>query len=261
MSSLTRDAVRALQTALNARGFDAGDTDGIKGPNTLDACFAYVADTLLDGQPKLPTELRFKGDARRLDDIDLPRIGHLIGVGEDELHAVIDVEARGSGFDSLGRIAMLFEPHIFYRELGPGAKRDKAVAQGLAYPSWKRKYPSDSYLRLRAAMKIDEEAALRSASWGLGQIMGFNAEMIGYGSARAMVEDFVDDEEHHLEAMVSYIVAAGLDDELRAHDWRGFARGYNGPGYATHGYHTKLGASFLKWQAIPDTPFTTEVAT
>jgi len=100
------DAVRALQKVLNARGFDAGDTDGFKGPNTLDACFAYAADTLLDGQPELPAELRFKGAARRLDDIDLPRIGHLIGVGEDELHAVIDVEARGSGFDSLGRIAM-----------------------------------------------------------------------------------------------------------------------------------------------------------
>ena len=35
-------------------------------------------------------------------------------------------------------------------------------------------------------------------------------------------------------------------------DWLGFARGYNGAGYATHGYHTKLAAAFAKWQAIPD---------
>ena len=38
------------------------------------------------------------GRAKRLDDIDLPKIGAMIGVGEDELHAVIDVESRGTSF-------------------------------------------------------------------------------------------------------------------------------------------------------------------
>lgn len=42
----------------------------------------------------------FKGAAKRLDDIDLPRIGNRIGVDEDEIHAVREVEAAGSGFDS-----------------------------------------------------------------------------------------------------------------------------------------------------------------
>lgn len=31
---------------------------------------------------------------------------------------------------------MLFEPHVFYRLLGKGAKRDAAVSAGLAYPKW-----------------------------------------------------------------------------------------------------------------------------
>jgi hypothetical protein len=35
-------------------------------------------------------------------------------------------------------------------------------------------------------MRLDEEAALRSTSWGLGQTMGFNAGMVGYESAGAM---------------------------------------------------------------------------
>jgi hypothetical protein len=197
----------------------------------------------------------FRGAAKRLESIDIPRIGSRIGVGEDELHAFMEVEANGSGFDSKGRPKMLFEPHVFWRELGPGPKRDRAAAEGLAYPRWKpRAYPKDSYPRLQKAMAIDEEAALRSASWGLGQIMGFNARAAGYASAKAMVLAFLDDEEHHLRAMIRFIETNGLDDELRRHDWAGFARGYNGPGFAKNGYHKNLAASFARWQKIKDTP-------
>ena len=198
--------------------------------------------------------MNFKGKAKRIDDIDLPLVGRLIGVGEDEVHAILDVESAGSGFDKQGRPKMLFEPHIFWRELGPGPKRDKAAAAGLAYPKWKRDYPADSYPRLAKAMAIDENAALRSASWGLGQIMGFNCRMAGFDTARAMVEAFKDDEDQHLRAMINFIRAAGLDDELRRHDWKGFARGYNGAGFAKNGYDRKLAAAFAKWQKIKDTP-------
>lgn len=200
--------------------------------------------------------MNFQGKAKKLDDIDLPTVAATIGVGEDEIHAVLEVETRGGGFDSKGRPKMLFEPHIFYRLLGEGARRDEAVALGLAYRKWgQAPYPRDSYARLESAMELDPGIALQSASWGLGQIMGFNASAAGYPSAKAMVADFLDDEENHLSAMVQFIVTNGLDDELRRHDWKGFARGYNGPGYAKHGYHTKLASAFRKWSGIKDTPF------
>ncbi|MGR3821632.1 MAG: N-acetylmuramidase domain-containing protein [Salipiger marinus] len=129
----------------------------------------------------------------------------------------------------------------------------------MAYPKWgERPYPvsADARYALFARMAaIDERAAIRSCSWGLPQMMGFNASLCGYDTGRAMVEDFAQDEEHQLDAMVTFIVAAGLDDELRRHDWRGFARGYNGPGYATHGYHTRLADRFRWWQGKPDTPW------
>ena len=199
--------------------------------------------------------MNFRGKAKRLDDIDLPRIGARIDVGEDEMHAILDVEAAGSGFDVQGRIKMLFEPHVFYRELGPGPKRDEAVKQGLARARWKRDYPKDSYPRLLAAMKIDRDVALRSASWGLGQIMGFNCVAAGYPTAEAMVMDFLDDEENHLNAMVTFIIQAKLDRFLRARDWAGFARGYNGKGFAQNKYDEKLAKAFAKWQGRPDTPY------
>lgn len=200
--------------------------------------------------------MEFKGKARRLQSLDISRLAHTVGCTEDHLHAVMEVETRGGGFDIHGRIKMLFEPHIFYRELS-GAEREEAVAAGLAYRRWgEKRYPKDSYPRLRKAMEINAEAALRSCSWGLGQIMGFNHRLAGYASVAAMVAAFVDDEDSHLAAMIEFIVSNGLDDELRREDWRGFARGYNGSGYAKHGYHLKLKKAFDKWKAIPDTPFT-----
>lgn len=198
--------------------------------------------------------MNFIGGGKVLDDIDLPRIGARIDVGEDELHAVLDVETRGGGFDSKGRPKMLFEPHIFYRELTDLRQRDRAVRQQLAYQKWgTRKYPRDSYPRLLAAIDINRNAAFRSASWGLGQIMGFNCTLAGYVTAEQMAVHFMEDEEHHLEAIVKFIENSGLDDELRGHDWRGFARGYNGPGYAKHGYHIKLASAFRQWSSIKDT--------
>ncbi len=204
--------------------------------------------------------LRTTGAAKRLDDIDLPRAGALIGVGEDVIHALLDVESRGKGFDGKGRVLTLFEPHVFHRELGPGAARDEAVGRGLAYASWGAKpYPLDSYPRFEAACAIDERAACRSASWGLGQIMGFNHDAAGYGSPQEMIAAFAEDEEEHLEAMIRFILAKGLDDELRERNWRAFARGYNGSGYARHNYHGRLEARYEWWARKPDTPYTPEL--
>lgn len=200
----------------------------------------------------------FVGRATPLADIDLPRVGYTIGVGEDEIHAIIDVEAAGGGFDKLKRPKMLFEPHKFYAHLS-GDERARAVALGLAYPNWKRDYPPDSYPRLSQAMQINETAAIKSASWGLGQILGSNYVAAGYDSPQAMVVAFVEGgESEHLGAMIRFIVENHLDDEIRAHNWSAFARGYNGPKYAENGYHTKLAARYAWWAKKPDTPWSPE---
>ena len=207
----------------------------------------------------------FQGAAARLDDIDLPRIGATIGVGEDELHMLLDVEAAGSGFDKTGRPKALYEPHVAYRN-SSGEVRAELVRLGLAYPKWGEKpYPADSYPRIALAMAVDETVALKAASWGLGQILGENCVAAGFDTPQAMVRAFMDGEAAHLAAMVSFVTAAKLDDDLRAlaalkrattgDDCRSVARGYNGSSYATHGYHTRLAAAHNKWRAISDTPY------
>lgn len=200
-------------------------------------------------------EFDFRGRADRLDDLDIPRIGSTIGVGEDEVHAFMDVEAAGDGFDDEGHPKMLFEPHVFYRNLS-GAERDEAVAQGLAYSRWRSgNYPRDSYPRLKAAIQINKDAALKAASWGLGQILGENYAICNYETPEAMVLAFMEDEAEHLQAMIDFIIANNIDDDLRAHRWETVARVYNGPGYAVHNYHGRMAAAFRKWQGIRDTPY------
>lgn len=208
--------------------------------------------------------MNFKGRAKRLDDIDLPRLGAEIGCGEDELHAVLDVETRGTGFDDQGRPRILFERHKFY-EYVSADKRTAAVNAGLASKtSGGYGKESEQYAKLERAMKIDERAALFACSWGLPQIMGFNHLTAGYPTVHAMIEAFKDDEENQLAAMVRFIKNNKLDDNLRARDWDGFALGYNGKGYKKHNYHGRLAESFAKWSRIKDTPWkpgvTAEVA-
>lgn len=194
----------------------------------------------------------FRGRAKLLDAFDLPRMARALNITEDWARAVVEVEAAGGGFDGRGRPKALFEPHRFWAELGE-AKRAQAVRAGLAYRRWgEQPYPKESYTRIEAAMVIDRPAALRATSWGLGQIMGSNARICGYDSAEAMVAAFCDDEENHLQAVMNFIVANGLDDELRRGDVRGFAAGYNGRSYERHGYHTKLAAAHAKWARVPD---------
>jgi hypothetical protein len=216
--------------------------------------------------------MNFIGSGKRINDWDIPRIGHTIGVGEDEIHAFMEVEAGSSGFDRQNRLKMLFEPLWFYRHLTPdGLKgrpkpntpagnamlvnRARAVSLGLASPTRPMSYPPESYTRLHAAMAIDETAALLSASWGLGQIMGFNHRVVGYSTVQAMIAAFCADEANQLQAIVDYLIANKLDDDLRAHNWRSLARGYNGEGYERDGYHIKLANAYAKWSRIPDTPW------
>lgn len=193
------------------------------------------------------------GRAKRLDDLDLYYLGDLIGVGEDELHAVIDVESRGTGFDKLGRPLILFERHVFYRNL-KGEKRKKAMAQKLAVRRWSRAtYNQDQYTLLKRAIKIDETAALKACSWGMFQILGENYRSAGYATVQGMVNNFRDDEEEHLKAAISFIKNNNLDDELRNHEWAKFARGYNGPSYDKNNYDVKLARAYEKWSRIKDT--------
>lgn len=166
-----------------------------------------------------------------------------------QLLAVVTVETSGCGCLADRRPIILFERHIFSK-LTDG----RFDAE---HPSISNRTPggyshgSAEYNRLAEAVQLDRTAALKSASWGLGQVMGFNFDKAGYESVETMVQKNMESEDEQLMAMAKFLKASGLDRPLAAQDWASFARGYNGPDFARNLYDAKLAAAFQRYQHPP----------
>jgi hypothetical protein len=175
-----------------------------------------------------------------------------LGVGAAEIWTVIVVETRGYGFLKSKLPTILFERHIFSRETGgahDAAAPDISNSARGGYAGGQAEYD-----RLAKAGGLDENAALRSASWGLGQIMGFNAEELGYDSAGDMVSRMRRSEDAQLEGLKRFIIVNGLKGPLKSHDWAAFALRYNGPAYRDNRYDERLAAEYRKFSrgVLPD---------
>lgn len=163
------------------------------------------------------------------------------------LRAVLAVESLGSGFLSNGKPVILFEAHIF-SGFTKGAF-DKSHP-GISSANWNRKLYRGGLLewpRLEEAITLNREAALKSASWGLAQLMGFNHKLCGYETVEAFVAAMHESEAEQLDAFVEFLIARKLDDELRSRSWAAFAAGYNGPAYAKNKYDARLAAAYKKF--------------
>lgn len=181
------------------------------------------------------------------------------GVEPSGLLAVVEVESDGKSMEVDGRTPrLLFERHIFYRELRKRApdKLQRAIDLGFAIPQWSRSTQykdqgtSQKRLDLIARVRqVDEECANRSCSWGVGQTMGFLAEELRFPNANAMLKFMIDGGiPAQVECMLREIKNKNLIPKINSHDWAGFARVYNGPGYAANQYDTRMAAAERKWR-------------
>jgi hypothetical protein len=174
-----------------------------------------------------------------------------LGLKIPELLAVIAVETNGCGFLPDRRPAILFERHIFSRLTGG---QFDAQAPDISNPiSGGYQFGADEYPRLAKALPLDAEAAQKSASWGIGQVMGFNFAAAGYDTVDHMVQGAMASEDEQLKAMAGFLKSTGLHQALAVHDWISFARGYNGSDFAKRRYDVKLAAAYQHFsQALPD---------
>ena len=95
-------------------------------------------------------------------------------------------------------------------------------------------------------MSIDSVSAIEGTFWGMFQIGGFNYARCGAKNHSEFVRLMSRSERDQLELFAAFIRNAGLLPALQRKDWRAFARGYNGPSYASRGYHTRLASSYAK---------------
>ena len=149
--------------------------------------------------------VEFSASGTPLTRNDVDEVLDLIGAEESALWAVLAVETSGSGFLPDRRSKILFERHYFHR-LTEGRFDDE-------YPNISAKSAggygaagAHQYDRLNIALKLNEAAALQSASWGLGQIMGSHFEKLGYATPQDMIESFVQSEGDQLQGIAKFLI-------------------------------------------------------
>lgn len=81
-----------------------------------------------------------------------------------------------------------------------------------------------------AASLGGQENAYKSASWGAGQVMGFNHSTVGYNSAVEMAAQYNKSERSQITGIFEYIRENNLAQAVRDADYEKVAAGYNGSG-------------------------------
>jgi hypothetical protein len=204
---------------------------------------------------------------------DIVQIAGELAVEPAAVQAVFQVEAASapflpvpsktpSGEDVSGLPKILFEPHVFWKQL---RQRDYDPAKLLSRADVRENhgdisdilYPSRGYKprpygsvtaqydRLRRARAINVDAANASASWGAFQVMGYHALDLGWPSIGQFVLD-MQELPGQVKAFTQFIKKNGLIPALQKRDWTTFALGYNGKGQAQNKYDKRMAAEYAK---------------
>ena len=183
-----------------------------------------------------------RGGPRELTDRDFRLAAERIGCDVAAIKAVWEVEAGGRHFLNDGSVIRRFEPHHFPRHLWQ--------AIGFSVPNgtspWRASLKQSSEAMFQRAVAVDEGAAIDASSWGAPQIMaGMNHRAAGFSSGREMVEHMAISAAHQLGAFVQLVESWGIAGAIRGHDWRAFARRYNGSGQVDR-YAALMEAAYRK---------------
>jgi len=192
---------------------------------------------------------------KKLTEDQIQSQARALGIEAAALKAVIEVECKGTGFNADNTPVILFERHVMRQRLitnGQSKVADKMIVKRpdlCSKTSGGYGLYSAQHGRLNAAAQYHRVSALESASWGIGQVMGYHWKSLGYKSLQAFVNAMYKDEASQMDAMCRYIKVNGLINALKNKDWKAFAKGYNGNGYAKNSYDIKLANAYKKWAA------------
>ena len=193
------------------------------------------------------------GEILRLTEEDYRAVAEELGVEVAAIKAVVDIEAGRSheGFSAPGRPLVNFDMSMFRRAAG---------RRGINLSRYSKSHPSvfrsstrgsqaSVYNRVQAARTIDNTAAVEGTFWGMFQIGGFNWRKCGAKDVNEFVELMSRSERDQLELFAKFIINTGLAKHLQTKNWAAFARGYNGPSYASRGYHTRMASAYQRHKA------------
>lgn len=245
-----------LQSILNELRYPL-TADGKFGPLTRQAVEKFQADYGLDVDGEVGrktwTKLINLGKSRisnsGISDKDYENAANALLVEVEVVKAIKDVESSGSGYVFSNHPVILFEGHVFWKELDKcNGTPSKYSDSDILYQKWtKDHYVSGvaEYVRLQKARYINIDAANASASWGLFQIMGKNFEACGCKSVEEFVRRMSTSEGEQLNLFVEFIKYHKMQKYLKPDytgkiPWAEFALRYNGKGYKKNQYDTRL---------------------
>lgn len=162
------------------------------------------------------------------------------------IKAVAEVESLNGGFQADGKPKILFERHKFHQFTGGKYSASNPDISNIRPGG----YTSNEYARLEKAAKLNRTEALKSASWGKFQIMGFNFSIVGFSTLQDFINAMYRSEADQLKAFVQFIKSNKLDDELRDKRWADFARIYNGKNYHINKYDLKMEKAYYKYKRL-----------
>lgn len=190
-----------------------------------------------------------------LTEADFEEVADELGIEVASMKAVVEIEAgrEHKGFWSEGKPLINFDLAVYKRMAARHginlAKYTSTHPLVFNRPDTKR-YGSQQaavQARLDQAMTIDTVSAIEGTFWGMFQIGGFNWRQCGTESPQEFMKLMQRSERDQLALFGEFIARTGLLPHLKAKNWSAFARGYNGPSYASRGYHTRLAKAYAKY--------------
>lgn len=185
----------------------------------------------------------------KLTDADFKRVSEELGVEVAAIKAVVSIEAGAQmqGFWAPGVPVINFDNTMFARYKSKA--QSKAGAKGESVPAGLTGYAKREWTLLINARKQNADGANMGTFWGMFQIGGFNYKVCGCESVNEFVKLMSYSEAEQLELFAAFIINTGMLVDLKAKNWSGFARKYNGASYARRGYHTKMAAAYKKFKS------------
>lgn len=185
-----------------------------------------------------------------LTEQDFQEVARSLGVEVAAIKAVVEIEAGRTheGFSAPGKPLINFDLTMFRRfAKRRGVNLSKYGTSHSVVFNSHRGSQQRANRRLKAAMTIHPHAAIEGTFWGMFQIGGFAYKQCGCRSIREFVDRMSRSEFDQLELFAAMILNTGYVDYIRKKDWAGFSRRYNGPSYASRGYHTKMARAYAKF--------------
>ena len=171
-----------------------------------------------------------------------------LGLDAIVLTAIIETESSGKGFYGEGskysnKCLVRFEPDYFEKFAG-----EKAFFIPLSVSSQEAKGNKEFTGReaYEKALIQSPGSAIKATSFGLGQIMGFNYERVGFLTLRGFADTMEVNEYEQILALINFITADKLLVEaIRNKNFDVIAGLYNGEKQATY-YANKLKTNYIQ---------------